>query len=130
MMQSYKHLQKMPDDKFKDRKIEIESLTKYKEIVARESSYIQLKRYNYPIFMSIIAHHIKKANFILNNQYSLPTSKEFVKWDYAQIYDKQIQLIESQKQVYILNTFLFHIIEYKPKQLLEQLNSKKDKFLI
>lgn len=130
MMQSYKHLQKMPDDKFKDRKIEIESLTKYKEIVARESSYIQLKRYNYPIFMSIIAHHIKKANFILNSRYNVPTSEEFIKWNYAKIYDEQISLIEKKREVYILNTFIFHMIEYKPKELLGQLISKKDKFLI
>lgn len=106
MMQSYKHLKQMPDDKFKDRTINVSLANRYKEIVNRESKYTQITKYTYPIFMSIIAHHLKKANYILNGRYELPTSDEFTKWNYTQIYNKQIKLIQECKRLYILNTFL------------------------
>lgn len=80
--------------------------------------------------MSIIAHHIKKANFILDGKYVLPTAEEFITWDYTQLYDKQLELLEEKGQVYVLNTFLFNIIEHKPKQLLNQLINKKEIFLL
>ena len=130
MMQSYKHLKKMPDDDFKDRKIKISILTQYKEIVGRESKYTDLKKYKYPVFMSIIAHHIKKANFILSDKYTIPIVKEFIDWDYTKIYDQQLDLLKKEGQVYVLNTFLFNIIEYKPNQLLNQLINKEEMFLL
>lgn len=130
MMQSYKHLSEMPDNDFKDRKIEKSILTHYKEIVGRESKYTDLKKYKYPVFMSIIAHHLKKANFILNDKYTIPSIEEFIDWNYTQIYDQQLELLKKEGQVYVLNTFLFNIIEYKPNQLLNQLINKEEMFLL
>lgn len=130
MMQSYKHLKKMPDNDFKNRRVEVTSLSKYKEIVGKESEYTDLSKYKYPIFMSIIGHHIKKANYIINRKYEIPTVEEFLNWDYMQIYDKQIKLLEKEKQIYILNTFICNIIEYKPKKFLNQFTNKKETFLL
>lgn len=130
MMQAYKHLKQMPDKEFKNRKIEINALSDYKKIVGKESKYTDITEYTYPIFMSMIAHHIQKANYIINGKYSLPEVEEFVQWNNIQIYDKQMVLIEKQQQIYVLNTFLFNIIEYKPKELINQLKTKKEIFLI
>ena len=130
MMQSHKHLKQMPDKEFKSKKIEISTLKNYKRIVGKQSKYTDITKYTYPIFMSIIAHHIQKANYIINGRYSLLKVEEFIQWNNTQIYDKQMLVLKKERQVYVLNTFLFNIIEYKPKELLNQLVNKKEIFLI
>lgn len=130
MMQSYKHLKKMPDSEFKERSINIPKIKRYKEIVQKESKYSQVSKYTYPIFMSIVAHHLKKANFILNSSYDLPTKEAFVEWNDEQIFDKQVKYIREEAKVYILNTFIFYIIEYNPKELFKQFITKREILLL
>ena len=71
MMQSYKHINKMPDRDFKDRKVTLQEVYNYKDIVASKTSYQDLRKYNYPILISMMLHHLMKINYILNGTLSL-----------------------------------------------------------
>ena len=66
----------------------------------------------------------------MNDKYTIPSIEEFIDWNYTQIYDQQLELLKKEGQVYVLNTFLFNIIEYKPNQLLNQLINKEKMFLL
>lgn len=120
MMQSYKHLKKMPDVDFINRKIAREDASKYKDIVNDESFYKNLSKYNYPIFMGIICHHLMKANYILNRKYELMSGDEFINLDYIKIYDIEWKANRKDGVVDVLNTFVFFIVEYNSTRMIEK----------
>lgn len=132
MMQSYKHLKAMPDEKFKTRRVSLQELKehKYKGKVSSESSYNVLSKYNYPILMSIVIHHMKKINYILNNTYKIPELEEFYDFDLLKLYNIQLKMLKNKNEIYVVNTFILNIIEHKPKILLEQIKSHKEKFFV
>lgn len=121
MMQSYKHLKKMPDIDFKNRKVARVDATKYKEIVNNESHYKNLGKYNYPIFMKIIGHHLMKANYILNKRYELMSKNEFISLDYIKIYNIERKSNREDDMIDVLNTFVFFIVEYNSTRFLERI---------
>ena len=120
MMQSYRHLKKMPDIDFINRKIAREDASKYKDIVNNESYYKNLGKYNYPVFMGIIGHHLMKANYILNRKYELMSKDEFINLDYTKIYDIEWKSNRKNNVVDVLNTFVFFIVEYNSTRMLEK----------
>ena len=120
MMQSYRHLKKMPDNDFMNRKIAREDASKYKDIVNKESCYKNLGKYNYPVFMGIIGHHIMKANYILNKKYELMNRDEFINLDYIKIYDIEWKSNRKDGVVDVLNTFVFFIVEYNSTRMIEK----------
>lgn len=121
MMQSYKHLKKMPDYDFKNRTIETVDVSNYKKIIDKESQYKKLGDYNYPIIMGIIGHHLMKANYILSGNYKLMNKKEFINLDYVKIYDLELEYNIKKQMVYVLNTFVFFVIEYNSTIMLEKI---------
>ena len=110
MMQSYKHLKKMPDYDFKNRIIETIDVSNYKKIIDKESQYKKLGDYNYPVFMGIIGHHLMKANYILSGNYKLMNKKDFMKLDFVKIYDIEWEYNKNKQMVYVLNTFVLFIV--------------------
>lgn len=58
MMQSYKHIKRLPDNEFKNRIVETMDASNYKKIVEKESKLKKLKDYNFPVCMQIIVHHL------------------------------------------------------------------------
>lgn len=126
MMQAYKHICSYPqeDIEFRERKINVYECKDYKELVNKESCIKDLRKYNYPIIIKILEYNLKKVNYILNNKYDLPfNSEEFIKLDLKQIYVYQLKNMDKYNWVYILNTFIFHIVEYNPKIFLEKIKS-------
>lgn len=120
MMQSYKHIKSYFDEDFKDRVIEVSACSKYKELVGEESIIKDLRKYHYPIIMKLIGFHLKKANYMLNESYSIPSYEDFYKIDLDCIYELQCKLKDNNK-VSVLNTFVFNIIEYNPKIALKNI---------
>lgn len=119
MMQSYKHIKNYFDDDFKDRIVEVSNCSKYKEIINEESILKDLKKYTYPIIMKIIGFNLKKANYLLNSVYGIPSYEEFCKMDLKRIYDIQCKM-KDKNIVSVLNTFVFNIIEYNPDIMLKK----------
>lgn len=122
MMQSYRHLTNLPDNVFKDRKIYKVDAPKYKDIVNNESKFKNINKYNFPVLMKIIGHHLMKANYILNNNYSVPSKEEFYKLDFEKIYKIQMKLNDKEGWIWVLNTFLFFAIEYNPIKIINKIN--------
>lgn len=120
MMQSYKHIKSYFDEDFKERKVAIADCPNYKELVNKESIIKDLTRYNYPIIMKIIGFNVKKANYLLNKKYEIPSLNDFYNMDLNRIYDIQC-VFKSKKMVSVLNTFVFHLVEYNPRVVLENL---------
>lgn len=125
MMQSYKHICRYPeeDEGFKDRKIEVNKCSKYKEIVGLESCKKDIGKYNYPILMKLIGYQLKKANYLLNKKYEIPEVDIFYEIDLNKIYSKQCEYNKENKIIFVLNTFVFHIIEYNPKIMISNIKN-------
>ena len=130
MMQSYKHINKMPDKKFKDKKVALKDIYNYKDIVAKQTYYQDIRKYNYLILISIMLHHLMKINYILNGKYEIPDKDTFYNFNFSKLYNLQLKLLKNEKMVYVVNTCILNIIEYNPTRLLEQINNQKERFYI
>lgn len=130
MMQSYKHINRMPDSGFIDQVVTKEAVQEYKKLVGQETAYQDVRKYDYRIFMSMCAHHLKKANYILNQSSDLMGLKEFINIDYVTLFQKQLDKWNRNNCVYVLNTSIFWILEYKPNLLLKKLKQNSAIFYI
>ena len=58
---------------------------------------------------------------MLNGKYAIPSLEEFYNQiDLNRIYDIECSL-KDKKMVSVLNTFIFHLVEYKPQTVIENL---------
>ena len=62
-----------------------------------------------------------KANYILSGNYKLMNRKEFINLDYVKIYDLELEYNIKKQMVYVLNTFVFFVIEYNSTIMLEKI---------
>lgn len=129
MMQSYKHFPKLPFPQFKNESISYYDCKKYKEYVSKISQYTDLTKYDYPLFMSLTIHHLYKANYLLSASYELPTVEEYLSWEMSQIYDIQVSSLKKDAMIFVLNTCIFVLCDYKPNEFFRQLTDRKQQFL-
>lgn len=125
MMQAYKHFAILPDPNFYDTKVTEKSFKQYKRLVGSCSGYKDINLYTYPIFMSLAAHHLKKANYILHGTYILPDLQQYLTWSYTDIFDKQRTSMEQEGWIYVLNTCIFVLADYKPSSFFRQLTNNQ-----
>lgn len=130
MMQSYKHFSALPDPLFYDTKATITDWGHYKQIVGSVSAYTDTTHYTYPIFVSLTAHHMKKANYILTGLYSLPSLDEYCSWNLTDIFEKQLVYKNRDSFVYVLNTCIFVLADYQPTSFFRQLRDRGNQFFI
>ena len=126
MMQSYKHFPLLPDDDYADRIVSMEQIYEYKKLVGIESAFTDLNHYTYITFYSLAIHHLKKANKILTGIYSLPTLNGYYRFDFVEIFDKQLDMIESDNKVYVLNTCIFALVDFAPTRFYKFLKQHMD----
>lgn len=130
MLESYKHLKKMPDHSFINLTVPIKSPQHYKELVHKQSAYSNLLELNYQTLTSIIVHHLRKANHILTDRYELPEKDACLNWNHQTIFDHERALAEQEKRVSVLNTCMFIIVDYQPSKFFKNVQIHKDQFLI
>lgn len=130
MMQAIRHFSTLPDPLFKDRIVTSEECKKYKEIVGNCSKFTDVSTYTYGTFMSLAVHHIKKANYILSGTYAIPSVTEYENWNYGRIFDAQVKAFTEQKFVYVLNTCILLIVDYKMDTFFKQVTVHAEKYLI
>ena len=128
MIQSYKHLVTLPDPGFENRSVTIAQTKQYKQIVGDESAFTDLSAYNYPIFMSIAVHHIRKANKLLTGKYCLPGTDEYMSWKGSDIYDVEYSLMEQHGIINVLNTVIFLLVDYRPHHFFESISTHSNDF--
>lgn len=130
MMQSYKHINKMPDNKFENKKVNLKEILKYKQLVGKETYYQDVKKYNYPILVSMMIHHLKKVNYILNGKYEILDEEKFLNIDFLKLYKLQLNMLKNKKEIFVVNTSILNMLDYNPSKILKQVISQKEKFYI
>lgn len=130
MMQSFKHFSKLPDPSFASLKVTIDECRTYKRLVGSLSNYTDVTKYTYPIFMSLVVHHLRKANLILTGEYTVPTKDEYLQWNYMKIFDRQIEEKDRNYAVFVLNTCIFILVDYRPASFFMQLTDRKQQFFV
>lgn len=122
MLESFRHLKSLHDSEFKDRHVPISKFPMYKHIVGEECDTMlkDVKNYDKETFEAIINMHLKKANFILSGKYELPPVDEFESWEGADILRAQQKKIEKENSVFVLNTSLFNVVDYRPSDFLKK----------
>ena len=126
MMQSYKHFNRLPDAQFFSLTVNYTDIRHYKELVGRYSNYTDLNCYDYRIFYSIAAHHLMKANYILNGHNAMPSIEEYFEMDLVKLYDCELRMFNEEKVVSVLNTCIFVLFDYAPNSAFRFLSSKRD----
>lgn len=130
MMQSYKHFSSLPDDSFSQRRVTIQDCYHYKQIVGAVSGYTDINQYNHTTFVSLMAHHIKKANYILSGRYVLPTADEYTKWNLVDIFDVQCSLLKSGDSIHVINTCILIPVDFAPKRFFELVSRRETAYEI
>lgn len=130
MMQSFKHFCVLPDDTFAYRKVNREQISHYKELVGNESQFTDITKYSYITFVSLAVHHLRKANYLLTGQYTLPDLDTYFSWSSLSLYDLQYAMLVDSGEVYVLNTSMFMLMDFAPNTFLHQVTTSQDKFYI
>lgn len=130
MLESYKHLRKMPDHVFKDRTVSLEECLSYKQLIDNESAYKDLRALNYRTLTSMIVHHLRKANYILTDHYGLPEKDAFLDWNHQTIFDHERALAKQEKLVSVLNTCMFVLVDYQPTTFFSNIQTHREQFSI
>ncbi len=121
MLESFKHLNNLPDKEFLTKKVSKEEVTKYKEIVGQESKHYDQTKYHNLLVKEIMIHHLIKMNMLINNKKEIPTSDEMESMicDY-EFTEKQYENYLKDK-LYVLSTMFYYLIELMPKSFYEEL---------
>jgi hypothetical protein len=124
MMQSYKHLTALPDVGFVGRCVDHADVLHYKELVDSQAlpELKQTKKYTFETFISLTYHHLMQARHILNSTKANVTTIDDLSIDYPKVFDNQLMTWTTNSRCFVLNTSLFILIEYKPKQFLQQIS--------
>ena len=121
MMQSYRHLTGEDDGGFGDRAVPADIGRGYKELVDREAwnRLRQVNRLDRGLLKWIICRHLMKMNRIVNGRYEMPSLEEYERIEGWMVLDRQLERIAEDGMVFVLNTSLFFIVDYKPSWFLE-----------
>jgi len=121
MMQSYRHLKNNESiEQFCKKTVEILDCANYKNTVNNESDYKDVKRFNFNTIVKILKYNISKINYLLNNRLDVMDFGEYIKLDNTSIFDKEKKYIRDGK-VSVLNTSIFWIVDYKPRDMLKRI---------
>ena len=110
MVESLKHYNNN-EVEFKNLQIECKKNVSYKKIVNRECAqkYIDFNIYNKNIWNQLIKIHLKKMNYIINQDYSFP----LVKFSQKEIFESQLETyIKIQSKVAVLSAFPVFLFDY------------------
>ena len=114
MMQSYKHFDYLPNAAFKDLTVDLRTIHHYKELVGKVSRYSDLTKYDFPLFVAITVHHLKKVKYVLSNEYVLPDEQDYVNWSLISLYDRQVNRLISENEIFVVNTSVFILVDFMP----------------
>ncbi|MBR3668080.1 MAG: hypothetical protein IKN66_13185 [Ruminococcus sp.] len=133
MIEAYKHIKKgLPDVEYLTRKCDCSILfcqenqkNKYKQIVAKESSFTDLRKYTRELFRSFVIHNLCKASSITKGSSELTVLNAEQYWkniDYSEILEVQNQCSSDAATgfVYVLATCLFFIPEYNSRLIFDK----------
>lgn len=130
MMQSYRHFAKLPDKSFNQLMVSKQDSKKYKEIVNGESKFKNIDHHSYQLFVSIAFHHLVKLNYVANGIEYLPDIQYIRTWKQENLFDIQLQLLNTSEEIYVINTFALYLVEYNPENFYNQIKKHSSRFSI
>lgn len=128
MLESVRHLKRMPDDSFSELKVESGDYGTYKKIVGDSSYYRDIDKYDYGVFLSIASHHLKKLNRILNGKYEMPSKDAYFLLSHEALYTVQCECKDSY--VWVVNTCILELIDYNPTLFFKKFSTNRDLFMV
>lgn len=126
MMQSYRHMKKMPDVNFIKSTASLGDCLEYKKIVGQESNYTDLNAYDYQIIMNLVYHHYCKLNYISTKCYSIKDLDDFLQTNQNKLKSLlvlQNDMFEATDKFYIINTSILFIIDLNPITFFRKIRS-------
>lgn len=121
MLESYKHISKMPDKEFLYRTITRDEARKYKEVVGKESFYTDISLYNRRMIMEQIIHHLIKLNYLIKGNKAMPNHEEVEELINDNNFIKQ-QFFDYKKDLLnVVSTVYYYLLELKPKTFYDEL---------
>ncbi len=117
MIQSYRHMSKMPDPDFKESKVTHSECLRYKQIVGDESDYTDLNKYSFVTIINFIYHHYSKLNYIIKGTYECGSKDEYLKESNEKLkllLKIQTELFDSEDHVFIISSSIFYILDLLP----------------
>lgn len=124
MIESYYHLEKLPDYDYNERTISLEGLNgKFYKKLVNTTTRIKKNKFNEKHISYIIMQNYNKSKYITGNK-----DKEI---NYEEILDKQIELKKEQNKIYVLSTIALLPIDYNYEKTMAVLKSNlKNDFVI
>lgn len=127
MMQSYKDIQNMPDYSFLEKRVAKDEFKTYKYLVGNRSNYTNLNLYTNVVLISLVTHHLIKANYILNGKPIMMNYSDYDKLNYLDLFDIQCDNLKSGF-IYVINTSIFLIVDYNPTVFFNRIKKHKSIF--
>lgn len=126
MLESYKHVSDLNSLSFLDTKVNREDIRRYKSIVDAEalSSLKDLSKITEEMWKRLLTLNVIKANMICNGIEDLPDMEQYentIKQD--TIFRIQSKHLEKDGFLFVMNTSLFYIVDYKGESILSMLSS-------
>lgn len=121
MVEALKHFSDSID--FKHLKVDAKEKVNYKKMVSDEcnNQFIDLTKYTREMWIQLIELHLKKKNYIVNDDYSLPTENV----SQNDIFLKQLEkYISKDSTVAVLSSFPIFIFDYYGYDIIKKLLSK------
>ena len=117
-----------PSPSFRDRDIEICFVKdkKYKQIVGGRGFDYDIKNYNLNMFEGIFIQNVMKANYLLNNDYSMPEYNIFINnFVYGTcLLDLEFDYINKYLKISILCSCIYIFVSYFGKSYYDSLKSR------
>lgn len=119
MVEAAYHLRSEYDKDFYTSRVELDKISSdnYKKLVNSES-YIQKSNLNRAVIKNMIKQHYLKTTKILNIDFGIDI-------DYQSLLNMQIELKNTEKQIYILATVLLMVYDHNHDQALKLLSINK-----
>ena len=113
MIESYRDCVRFFDDDYKYKKIELLSITRYKEDVGKRGNNLNLSKYTLINFINLAKMNVFKANYIVNNRFESVNYEEYLReLNQNSIFKKQEEIIMMDNVIYVLHSGLFFMIDY------------------
>ena len=115
MIESIKHISDF--ETFRDLKVKCKKNINYKNLVSSDclKDLIQFKKYNSETWKKVIEAHLKKMNFIVNDEYQLPNTLI----NQYSIFKKQLEkFIMIDETISVLSSFPMYLHDYYGNEFL------------
>ena len=125
MLESYKHVSDLNNLSFLDTKVKREDIRRYKSIVDTEAlpNLKDLSKITEDVWERLLALNVIKANIICNDIGDIPSMEQYEN-TIAQdtIFEIQSKHLEEDGFLFVMNTSLFYIVDYRGESILSKLS--------